>query len=138
MPVVAPSPPKLPDLPVNGSANTASFSKHLLGKEVRDSVDILSGRSNASEETINNGYQQQHPSYHAVMGGFVPGRKSTDSVIGPAGEYVRSSSVPISEDPYANVGSMAHRGRYSYASSAVSSVNSPRRVRRRKDPTPFK
>jgi len=40
-------------------------------------------------------------------------------------------------DPYANTGSMAHRGRYSYASSAVSTINSPRRVRRRKDPTPF-
>jgi hypothetical protein len=41
-------------------------------------------------------------------------------------------------DPYAGTGSMAHRGRYSYASSAVSTINSPRRVRRRKDPTPFK
>lgn len=33
---------------------------------------------------------------------------------------------------------MTHRGRYSYASSAISTINSPRRVRRRKDPTPFK
>jgi hypothetical protein len=41
-------------------------------------------------------------------------------------------------DPYAGSGSMAHRGRYSYASSAISTINSPRRVRRRKDPTPFK
>jgi hypothetical protein len=41
-------------------------------------------------------------------------------------------------DPYARTESMAHRGRFSYASSAVSSINSPRRVRRRKDPTPFK
>ncbi|TDZ34127.1 Neuronal-specific septin-3 [Colletotrichum spinosum] len=40
-------------------------------------------------------------------------------------------------DPYARTESMTHRGRYSYASSAVSTVNSPRRVRRRKDPTPF-
>ncbi|KAJ3472721.1 hypothetical protein NLG97_g10764 [Lecanicillium saksenae] len=32
---------------------------------------------------------------------------------------------------------MTHRGRYSYASSAISTLNSPRRVRRRKDPTPF-
>ncbi|KAF4309408.1 Cell division protein GTP binding protein [Botryosphaeria dothidea] len=44
------------------------------------------------------------------------------------GEYV---------DPYARTESMTHRGRYSYASSAVSTLNSPRRVRRRKDPTPF-
>ena len=41
-------------------------------------------------------------------------------------------------DPYASSGSMAHRGRYSYASSAISTINNPRRVRRRKDPTPFK
>jgi len=40
-------------------------------------------------------------------------------------------------DPYAGTASMAHRGRYSYASSAISTINSPRRVRRRKDPTPF-
>lgn len=41
-------------------------------------------------------------------------------------------------DPYARTESMTHRGRYSYASSAVSTVNSPRRIRRRKDPTPYK
>lgn len=41
-------------------------------------------------------------------------------------------------DPYARTESMTHRGRYSYASTAVSTINSPRRVRRRKDPTPFK
>lgn len=41
-------------------------------------------------------------------------------------------------DPYARTESMTNRGRYSYASSAVSTVNNPRRVRRRKDPTPFK
>lgn len=40
-------------------------------------------------------------------------------------------------DPYAKTESMTHRGRYSYASSAVSTINSPRRVRRRRDPTPF-
>ena len=41
-------------------------------------------------------------------------------------------------DPYARTESMTHRSRYSYASSAVSNFNSPRRVRRRKDPAPFK
>jgi len=34
--------------------------------------------------------------------------------------------------------SMTHRSRYSYAHSTSSTVNSPRRVRRRKDPTPYK
>ena len=41
-------------------------------------------------------------------------------------------------DPYSRTESMTNRGRYSYASSAMSTVNGPRRVRRRKDPTPFK
>jgi hypothetical protein len=41
-------------------------------------------------------------------------------------------------DPGARTESMTHRGRYSYASSVISTVNSPRRMRRRKDPTPFK
>jgi hypothetical protein len=41
-------------------------------------------------------------------------------------------------DPYARTESMTHRGRYSYASTTNSTVNSPRRVRRRKDPTSYK
>lgn len=41
-------------------------------------------------------------------------------------------------DPYARTESMTHRGRYSYAASLVSSIDSPRRVRRRKDPSPYK
>jgi hypothetical protein len=42
-------------------------------------------------------------------------------------------------DPYARSESMTNRGRYSYASSsAMSTINNPRRIRRRKDPTPFK
>lgn len=41
-------------------------------------------------------------------------------------------------DVYARAESMTHRSRYSYAQSTSSTVNSPRRVRRRKDPTPYK
>ena len=41
-------------------------------------------------------------------------------------------------DLYASVESMTNRGRQSYASSATSTINNPRRVRRRKDPVPFK
>ncbi|KAJ5594324.1 uncharacterized protein N7459_000532 [Penicillium hispanicum] len=59
----------------------------------------------------------------------------------PHSGLAASSSLasPVTEtiDPYARTESMTHRGRYSYASSAVSTVNSPRRVRRRKDPTPY-
>jgi hypothetical protein len=49
-----------------------------------------------------------------------------------------SAAEAVNIDPYARTESMTHRGRYSYASSAVSTVNSPRRLRRRKDPTPYK
>lgn len=53
-----------------------------------------------------------------------------------AAASVSSPAEPV--DMYARTESMTHRGRYSYASSAVSSINSPRRVRRRKDPTSYK
>jgi hypothetical protein len=50
--------------------------------------------------------------------------------------------IPINRSPYVDAfpasESMTHRGRYSYASSAISTINSPRKIRRRKDPTPFK
>ncbi|PWY67254.1 septin [Aspergillus sclerotioniger CBS 115572] len=49
-------------------------------------------------------------------------------------------STPVTPEPndlYSRAESMTHRGRYSYASSAVSTVNNPRRLRRRKDPTPY-
>jgi hypothetical protein len=51
-----------------------------------------------------------------------------------SGEYVAIDSVSRTE-------SMTHRGRFSYASNSTTNVNavhSPRRVRRKKDPTPFK
>lgn len=41
-------------------------------------------------------------------------------------------------DPSGRTDSMTHRGRYSYASSVISSANNSRRVRRRRDLTPFK
>lgn len=44
-----------------------------------------------------------------------------------------------SHDPHARSESMTNRGRYSYASAiTVQNSDSPRRPRRRKDPTPFK
>ena len=46
--------------------------------------------------------------------------------------------VPGQTPTQAAFESMANRGRYSYASSAISTINSPRKIRRRKDPTPFK
>jgi hypothetical protein len=79
-------------------------------------------------------------------GGYQQGRASMEPTRS-AGSGVPIPPIPSSNggnrngdwvDPYARTESMTHRGRYSYASSAVSTINSPRRVRRRKDPTPFK
>ncbi|KAK4145359.1 uncharacterized protein C8A04DRAFT_35851 [Dichotomopilus funicola] len=106
------SPPRLPIL-YNG-APTPGLG---LGSDARpDSISIVSGRADqmasatprASIDPPRSAISLQHPPL--PNGGF---------------------------DPYAGAGSMAHRGRYSYASSAISTINSPRRVRRRKDPTPF-
>ncbi|KAF2643392.1 hypothetical protein P280DRAFT_251777 [Massarina eburnea CBS 473.64] len=55
----------------------------------------------------------------------------------PANVPVPPIPASVDSDSYPRAESMTHRGRLSYASSAFSSVNSPRRVRRRKDPTPF-
>jgi hypothetical protein len=58
--------------------------------------------------------------------------------VGPPPMPGTAPAAYMDYDPYPRTESMTHRGRYSYASSQISTVNSPRRVRRRKDPTPFK
>lgn len=113
------SPPRLPQL-YNG-APAPQFDH--FGVDTRpDSIAIVSGRADQ---------RQYSTSIHRPS--MDPPRASTSTapVVPPVpnGNWV---------DPYARTESMTHRGRYSYASSAVSTVNSPRRVRRRKDPTPFK
>lgn len=64
----------------------------------------------------------------------MPSRPQSGVATSPSGAAPLTNVI----DPYARSESMTHRGRYSYASSAVSTVNSPRRVRRRKDPTSYK
>lgn len=113
------SPPRLPQL-YNG-APAPQFDH--FGVDTRpDSIAIVSGRADQ---------RQYSTSIHRPS--MDPPRASTSTAPAvppvPNGNWV---------DPYARTESMTHRGRYSYASSAVSTVNSPRRVRRRKDPTPFK
>lgn len=78
---------------------------------------------------------------------IIPGGYTRESSSRSSAEATRAaaSKVPIPPipnngfDPYARSESMTNRGRYSYASSSgMSTVNNPRRIRRRKDPTPFK
>ncbi|KAL3426078.1 septin [Phlyctema vagabunda] len=119
------SPPRLPDL-YNGAAppQLQSFG----GEERPDSIAIISGRHNNGGGQTSNGRASMEPTRSSPATGSVPIPPIPSSVPGNNSGWV---------DPYARTESMTHRGRYSYASSAVSSINSPRRVRRRKDPTPF-
>ena len=115
------SPPRLPDL-YNGAAppQLQSFG----GGDRPDSVDIATGNLGQI------GRSSMDPSSRSAVYGGVP--------IPPVPAAFRTNGTSNQFDPYARTESMTHRGRYSYASSAVSTINSPRRVRRRKDPTPFK
>lgn len=114
-------PPQLPDL-YNGAPlpKLQTFG----GEDRPDSIAIMSGRylprqsSEAPRVTPTNIQNIPVPPMPTKTPGTAP---KTENV-----------------DPYARTESMTHRGRYSYASSAVSTVSNPRRVRRRKDPTPFK
>jgi hypothetical protein len=107
------SPPRLPDFAPRPTI--PSFG----GEGYRpDSVEILSNKVPGQGAPPNFSRKSMDSQYTQAPGGQVP-------------------PMP-SHDPYAKTESMAHRGRYSYASSAVSTINSPRRVRRRRDPTPFK
>ncbi|KAH7037491.1 uncharacterized protein B0I36DRAFT_66806 [Microdochium trichocladiopsis] len=112
------SPPRLPALYQPPDLQTFG------GDSRPDSLAIMSGKADHSFHRF--------PPRPASRGSIDP-RKSTSSAR-PAPPV---PPVPASFDPYARTESMTHRGRYSYASSAVSTINSPRRVRRRKDPTPF-
>lgn len=108
------SPPRLPVL-YNGA--TAPNLQSAFPDEMRpDSLAIVSGRIDTPSATPR---PSMDPSRSAINIPVPPI---------PQGAWV---------DPYARTESMTNRGRYSYASSAISTINSPRRVRRRKDPTPF-
>jgi hypothetical protein len=98
------------------------------------------------------GGDNARPNSYQIMSNSVSHRAGSGNYTGMyQGRGVPVPPVPSSSpgvkngdhavDPYARTESMTHRGRYSYASSAISTgtgINSPRRVRRRKDPTPFK
>ncbi|TVY51000.1 Septin-7 [Lachnellula cervina] len=113
------NPPRLPNL-YNGAA--APKFDNFGGDENHrpDSVAIATGKAG------QYGRRSMEPGRSSTATGSVP--------IPPIPNNSRNSDWV---DPYARTESMTHRGRYSYASSAVSTINSPRRVRRRKDPTPF-
>ncbi|PNY25155.1 Uncharacterized protein TCAP_04899 [Tolypocladium capitatum] len=93
--------------------------------------------NNSEQLSKSFGPELQSDSAYSLSSGpaALSGRASAET----HGNYVAANGPvpPAPFDPYARSESMTHRGRYSYASSAISTINSPRRVRRRKDPTPF-
>ncbi|CAK7565245.1 MAG: hypothetical protein SEPTF4163_003157 [Sporothrix epigloea] len=109
------SPPRLPVL-YNGSPAPN------LQSSFGEPVPSAKSSATASADNYNSSYTPR------------PSMEPTRSAPNPP-----MPSVPTGAwaDPYARTESMTHRGRYSYASSMMSTINSPRRVRRRKDPTPF-
>ncbi|KAF4541346.1 putative sep4b protein [Lasiodiplodia theobromae] len=118
-------PPQLPQPPPLPTINTFG------GENARDSYQFVSRAARGHHHqgpppTTRPSMDYKTPTSPQAAMPFasIPGSPSKPN----NGEYV---------DPYARTESMTHRGRYSYASSAVSTLNSPRRVRRRKDPTPF-
>lgn len=121
-------PPRLPSH--SALPQIATFG----GEETRpDSVAIVSNKAGTYNPNAHNfsrpstdTYRMPHQSSPAV------------AAPAPAPAVGSSPSTYMDYDPYPRTESMTNRGRYSYASSQISTVNSPRRVRRRKDPTPFK
>ena len=112
-------PPMIPPIPQPTHLQTFS------GEIARpDSMTIVSGRNRENHDGSASGYPQINGS---AMYSNVPIPPIPRDL--PAGGYV---------DPYARTESMTNRGRYSYASSAISTINSPRRMRRKRDPSPFK
>jgi hypothetical protein len=122
-----------------------------------DSVAIFEHAYAASNSPPQRQQQQRSAANFSRPQAMAPAPPSNNSSSSP-GYAIRSGgsgSGPSSSPPY-NLGkstgsgeyvvdpyedrtqSITNRGRFSYASSHVNAVNSPRRVRRRKDPTPFK
>lgn len=128
-------PPRLPDFASTGAAGQP-LSKALTTQLRLDPTHFASNGPAAPYNGPNhfNGGRQD-----SSLGSISSTSRSyTNSAAPPPLPGAHYPVQPPPFDPYAATESMTHRGRYSYASSAISTINSPRRVRRRKDPTPFK
>ncbi|KAL8703977.1 MAG: hypothetical protein Q9201_002847 [Fulgogasparrea decipioides] len=119
---IPPQPPRIPDIPRIHMLRTFGGEDHR-----PDSVAIMSG--NARESGTGG---RSYP----LASTEIPGLALTHNVpVPPIPAELHGGGSPVS--PYARADSITHRGRYSYASSMASTINGPRRLRRRKDPTPF-
>jgi hypothetical protein len=117
-------PPRIPDLPQPQQLQTFG------GEDLRpDSLAIISNqfenRTNYPRALSKVSMDQASPRMYP----HIPVPPIPASSPSTNGDFV---------DPYARAESMTNRGRYSYASSVVSTINNPRKMRRRKDPTQLK
>ena len=154
---VAPSAEALPAITENGNQSTSRRTSSSLGFLRRSkSTEPLGERkisgSKKKKAQMEEELRQQResmPKHAPVLPDLSPppkietfgGDERPESADAFPGESTALKSPPSAsplDDIYARTESMTHRGRYSYASSAVSTINSPRRLRRRKDPTPYK
>lgn len=123
-------PPRLPML--SHPSDLQTFG----GEEARpDSVAIMSNRAGGSfQHRLAQKTSQETIGSDMYRGMPIPPVPPIPPMPGATPTSARNPYV----DQFARTESMANRGRHSYASSAISTINSPRKIRRRKDPTPFK
>nr|POE90195.1 neuronal-specific septin-3 [Quercus suber] len=118
--------------PVPLSSSPPHHSHHQLRSQPQSVVGNFSRPSTISAMSPSGYNSSSSPAYalrsnhnHQQSSSPVVGAYTTSGEYVPAQQYDRSESI-------------TNRGRYSYASSNTPvNVNSPRRIRRRKDPTPF-
>ncbi|KAK4697334.1 hypothetical protein P7C71_g729, partial [Lecanoromycetidae sp. Uapishka_2] len=122
-------PPRLPM--VSHPSDLQTFG----GEETRpDSVAIMSNRAGGSfHHRLAQKTSQETIGSDMYRGMPIPPVPPIPPIPGTTPTSARNPYV----DQFARTESMANRGRHSYASSAISTINSPRKIRRRKDPTPF-
>lgn len=121
---IPPFPPRIPDI-IPHTQTMQTFG----GESYRpDSLAIMSGKSDEHKSGRAFSYASRE----------TPGLAVTHNIPIPPMPTKPLGSGRSPMDPYARTESMTNRGRHSYASSAVSTVDGPRRLRRRKDPIPFK
>ncbi|KAF2132077.1 hypothetical protein P153DRAFT_354726 [Dothidotthia symphoricarpi CBS 119687] len=124
-------PPRLP---------SHSFDNFGGGEYFRpDSVAIVSNQASnhAGNHANHAGNNFSRPNFSRPSVEQTRMAPTSTSAVAPPMPVRSTSPSYVDYDPYPRTESMTNRGRYSYASSQISTVNSPRRVRRRKDPTPF-
>ena len=118
--------PRQPELPTFGGEDTRPESGAIMSNRAEGPYQRRLAQKTSQEAVGSDAYR----------GMPIPPVPPIPAI--PGMTPVAGFRPPPNYDPYARTESMANRGRYSYASSMISTVNSPRKVRRRNDPTPFK